>query len=69
MTLLDARVLEQLISEFRRSMRGLLKEVCQDFERNYADAACTFGLPIDWFRTLGQSFTSEDYSNGKVVGW
>ncbi len=69
MTLLDARVLEQLISEFRRSMRGLLKEVCQDFERNYADAACTFGLSIDWFRTLGQSFTSEDYSNGKVVGW
>ena len=52
MTLFDAGVLEQLISEFRRSMRGLLKEVCQDFERNYADAACTFGLPIDWFRTL-----------------
>jgi hypothetical protein len=50
-------------------MRGLLKEVCQDLERNYADAVCTFGLPLDWFRTLGQSLESEDYSNWKVVGW
>ena len=58
MTLLDARVLEQLISEFRRLMRGLLTEVCQDLERNYADAVCTFGLPLGWFRTLVQSLES-----------
>ena len=67
--LFDAQVPERLMTEFRRSMCGLLKDVCQDFERNYADAVCTFGLPVDWFRKLGQSFTSEDYSNWKVVGW
>lgn len=69
MTVLDAPILERLMSEFRRSMRGLLTDVCQDFEQHYADAVRTFELPIDWFRRLEQSFTSAEYSNGKVVGW
>lgn len=69
MTVLDARMLERLMKEFQRSMRGLLKDVCRDFTRNYADATCTFELPMDWFLALGQSFTQAEYSNWKVVGW
>jgi HEXXH motif-containing protein len=69
MTLLDARVLERLMEEFQHSMRGLLKDICRDFERNYADATCMFELPIEWFRKLGHSFTQNEYSNWKVVGW
>jgi HEXXH motif-containing protein len=69
MTIFDTRILERLMEEFQRSMRGLLKDVCRDFERNYADAVCTFDLPIEWFLRLGQSFTQAEYSNWKVVGW
>ncbi|MCC6965471.1 MAG: hypothetical protein IT391_04205 [Nitrospira sp.] len=69
MTVLDARILERLMEAFQQSMRGLLKDVCRDFTRNYADATCTFDLPIDWFLSLGHSFTQAEYSNWKVVGW
>ena len=69
MTVLDARTLERVMEEFQRSMRGLLKDVCRDFAQNYADAVCTFELPIDWFLSLGRSFTQAEYSNWKVVGW
>lgn len=69
MTVLDARMLERLMQEFQQSMRRLLKDVCRDFTRNYADAVRAFELPIDWFLLLGQSFTMAEYSNWKVVGW
>ena len=69
MTVLDVGGLERLIQEFQQSMRRLLKDVCRDFTRNYADALRTFELPIDWFLLLGQSFTQAEYSNWKVVGW
>jgi hypothetical protein len=69
MTVLDARMLERVMEAFQRSMRGLLKDVCRDFAQNYADAVCTFELPIDWFLSLGRSFTQAEYSNWKVVGW
>lgn len=69
MTLLDARVLDRLMEEFRRSMRGLLKDLCRDFEQNYAEAVAAFELPIEWFRTVERSLTPEDYGNWKVVGW
>jgi HEXXH motif-containing protein len=69
MTVLDPRVLERLMEEFQQSMRGLLKDLCRDFDRNYADTARAFELPIDWFLSLGQSFTQAELSNWKVVGW
>ena len=69
MALLDTRILERLMAEFQRSMRGLLKDVCRDFERNYADATCAFDVPVEWFLVLGRSFTQAEYSNWKVVGW
>ncbi len=69
MPLLDTRMLERLVEQFQRSMSGLLKDVCRDLARNYADATCTFDLPIEWFCVLGRSFTQAEYSNWKVVGW
>ncbi|ULA58219.1 MAG: hypothetical protein LZF60_30013 [Nitrospira sp.] len=69
MTVLDARMLERLMEEFRRSMQGLLKDLCRDFTRNYADAVCTFELPIDWFLSLGRALPQAEYGNWKVVGW
>jgi hypothetical protein len=39
MRVMDARFLTGLMVEFRGSMRGLLKDLCRDFERNYAEAA------------------------------
>ena len=69
MTVLDAHMLERLMEEFRRSMQGLLTEVCRDFTKNYADAVSTFQLPIDWFLSLGRSFPPAEFSNWKVVGW
>lgn len=69
MTLLDARVLDRLMVEFRRSMRGLLRDLCRDFERNYVEAARAFGLPVEWFRTIERSLAPADYAHWKVVGW
>ena len=69
MTLLDARFLERLMLEFHRSMRGLLKDVCLDFEQNYVEVSRTFELPIEWFRTIERSLTPVEYGNWKVVGW
>ena len=68
-TLLTAGILERLMEAFQQSMQKLLKDLCRDFERNYAADACTLGLQIDWFRRLGRSFTTSEYSNWKVVGW
>ncbi|MGZ8383353.1 MAG: hypothetical protein ACXWWE_05025, partial [Nitrospira sp.] len=69
MPLLDAQCLEGLMLEFRGSMRGLLKDLCRDFERNYVEPARTFHLPIEWFRTIERSLTSVEFSHWKVVGW
>ena len=69
-TLLTAGILERLMEAFQQSMQKLLKDLCRDFERNYAAYACSaLGLPIDWFRRFGRSFTTSEYSNWKVVGW
>lgn len=69
MTLLDAQCLERLMLEFRGSMRGLLKDLCRDFEQNYWEPARTLHLPIEWFRTIERSLTPVEFSHWKVVGW
>lgn len=69
MTLLNARFLERLTAEFCRSMRRLLKDLCRDFERNYAESAHTLHLPIGWFRSIERSLTPAEFGNWKVVGW
>lgn len=69
MALLTVDILERLMKEFQHSMRRLLADLCRDFERSYAADVCTLGLQIDWFRRLGRSFTTAEYSHWKVVGW
>ncbi len=69
MTVLTVGILERLMEEFQHSMHRLLKDLCRDFEQNYAADAGALGLKIDWFRMLGRSFTTADYSHWKVVGW
>lgn len=69
MTMLTVGILERVMTAFQQSMRTLLTDLCRDFERNYAADACALGLQIDWFRVLGRSFTTADYSHWKVVGW
>lgn len=69
MRVMDARFLTGLMVEFRGSMRGLLKDLCRDFEHNYAEAAQALDLPMGWFRTIERSLTHAELSNWKVVGW
>lgn len=69
MTILTVGILERVMKALRHSMRKLLTDLCRDFDRNYAADACALGLPIDWFRVLGRSFTTAEYSHWKVVGW
>ncbi|MBA2486571.1 MAG: hypothetical protein H0V35_10830 [Nitrospira sp.] len=69
MRLMDTRFLERLTSEFRRSMHGLLKDLCRDFERNYAEESRTFQLPVKLFQAIERSLTPAEYANWKVVGW
>lgn len=69
MTLMNARFMTELMGEFRGSMRRLLKEICRDFERNYAESAQALHLPIEWFRQIERSLATAEFSNWKVVGW
>jgi HEXXH motif-containing protein len=69
MKLMDARSLDRLRTEFHRSMRNLLKDLCRDFERNYVEAAQAFRLPIKWFFYLEHSLRLEEFGHEKIVGW
>lgn len=69
MPLCDTGALSPLLSEFRRSMKRLLADLCDDLEQNYPEAVEQLGLPIEFFRLLGRSLRVEDYSGWKVVGW
>ena len=69
MTVLDARMLERLMEEFRRSMQGLLEEVCRDFTKNYADTVCTFEFADRLVPVARAVFPASRFSNWKVVGW
>jgi len=67
--LFDSTFLSSLIHEFRKSMRNLLDELCDDLEKHYPDPAAALRLPVAYFRLVGQAFRQEDYSGWKVVGW
>jgi len=69
MTLMDAEFLKRLTVEFRGSMRNLLKDLCRDFERNYAESAEALHLPLEWFRAIERSLAPAEFGNWKVVGW
>lgn len=69
MPLCDTGVLSLLLSEFRRSMKRLLADLCDDLEQSYPGAVQQLGLPLDFFRLLERSFRLENFSGWKVVGW
>jgi len=69
MPLLDVPLLACLLKEFRLSMKRLLSDLCLDLESQYADVAKLLGLPVAYFRFLGQALERDAYAHWKVVGW
>ncbi len=69
MDIFNQRFLDCLMEELRTSMRGLLIELCRDFERRYRGETARLGLPVGWFRMLARTLPHFDYSHWKVVGW
>ena len=69
MRLMDARPLDRMKTQFHRSMRSLLRNICRDFERNYAEAVQVFRLPIQWYRQLAGSLTLQEFGDARAVGW
>ncbi|HKT35516.1 MAG TPA: HEXXH motif-containing putative peptide modification protein [Nitrospira sp.] len=69
MSLIDTVALNRLQIEFRQSMRNLLLGLCQDIQDHYADLADRFGVPVEYFRFLANTFDRTAYSNWKIVGW
>jgi len=69
MPLLDVSLLARLQGEFRLSMKRLLGDLCLDLESRYADIAKSLGLPVAYYRFLGQALERDVYTHWKVVGW
>jgi len=67
--LFDAGALSGLQSEFRRSMKRLLLDLCRELAADYAQLSNRFGLPADYFHFVAQSFEDHAFCNWKVVGW
>lgn len=67
--LLDATAIQALVRELRRTMRGLLFELCEELERDHGNAVASLGLPVEYFRFVGHSLRTEAYSGWKAVGW
>lgn len=65
----DQLILEQLMQQLRRSMRGLLLDLCRDFGSSYAGDARRLGLPVEWFQELARELPLNSFSHWKVVGW
>lgn len=65
----DQLILEQLMQQLRRSMRGLLLDLCRDFGSSYAGDARRLGLPVEWFQELAGELPLNSFSHWKVVGW
>ncbi|MGH7166331.1 MAG: hypothetical protein ACREIS_12495, partial [Nitrospiraceae bacterium] len=69
MTLFDPSLLTSLLREFRRSMRDLLSDLCDELEGPYRRQAAALGLQPAFGRFVGGSLELKDYSGWKVVGW
>ncbi len=67
--LFDSAWLARLQGEFRRSMRGLLFDLCDDLAEHYPAATERLRLPLGLFRLVGRSLGQADYGTWKVVGW
>ena len=67
--LLDSEFLTALLLEFRRSMRGLFVDLCDELETLYGDQTKLLKVPVRFFRFLGDCLRGEDYAGWKIVGW
>lgn len=61
--------LTRLKHSFRRSIKTLLRELCDDLEQQYPEAVDRFDLPLSYFRLLGDVLSPEALDSWKVVGW
>ncbi len=69
MSLVREKEVSHLQRKFRRSMRRLLSDLCDDLEEHYADAVKRWRLPVPFFRFLQASLPVRFYSNWKIAGW
>lgn len=67
--LFDVTGLRRLVGELRRTMHGLLVDLCRDLQREPREAAGPLTLPAGLVRLLGRTLPREAYSTWKVVGW
>ncbi|SLM46324.1 conserved protein of unknown function [Nitrospira japonica] len=67
--LFDATALACLQSEFRRSMKRLLLDLCRELADDYPQLSARFGLPADYFHFVAQAIEERAFCNWKVVGW
>ena len=65
----DSEFLTALLLEFRRSMRGLFVDLCDELETLYGGQTKLLRLPVRYFRFLGDRLRGEDYAGWKIVGW
>ncbi|MGE3152716.1 MAG: HEXXH motif-containing putative peptide modification protein [Nitrospiraceae bacterium] len=61
--------LVRLNHSFRRSIKSLLRGLCDDLERQYPGAVARFDLPLAYFRLLHDSLSPDAWDSWKVVGW
>lgn len=68
-SLFNPDFLASLLAEFRRSMRGLLVDLCDELADRYRTQADALRLPLGYFRLVGESMALGEYSTWKVAGW
>ena len=59
----------RLKHSFRRSIKMLLRELCDDLEQQYPEAISRYDLPISYFRLLHDTLDRQAWDSWKVVGW
>jgi HEXXH motif-containing protein len=69
MTLFDLRFLLSLMEQFRRAMKGLVPDLCDELEQRYPEAVHRLELPVELIRAIGRAMPLEHYSHWRFVGW
>jgi HEXXH motif-containing protein len=67
--LFDPARLRSLLEEFRRSMRRLLDDLCDELDGPYRRESIALRVPVGYVRWVGASLAREDFSHWRVVGW
>lgn len=65
----DLAFLSSLMEQFRRSMKGLVPELCDELEQRYPEAVHRLRLPMDLIGAIGRAMPLEGYSHWRFVGW